>query len=111
MFRVWADTTSLSLLLAGVVGVVVACTTGPALAMGIAILGGHTEPVMPELSFPWGIWGASIGGLGVGRLLAERARQPSHRRGWRILSVVSAVVCAVVPLLQLGRLTVSAAAG
>lgn len=111
MFRIWADASMISLVLAGLLGVVVACTTGPALAMGLAILGGHTEPVMPELDFPWIIWVACVLGAALGKVLADRAAHPNVRRGWRVTALVSAVACAIVPLVQLGRLTSLAAAG
>jgi len=109
MFRTWADASAISLVLAGVLGVVIARTTGPALAMGLAILGGHTEPVMPELAFPWGIWACTVAGVVAGRVLADRATHPVRRRGWRVAGLVSAVACAIVPLVQLWRLTTLAA--
>ena len=111
MFRIWADATMLSLVLAGLLGVVVACTTGPSLAMGMAILGGNTEPVMPELAFPWVIWVVCVTGALLGRVSAERAVHPNFRRGWRVAALVSAVACVIVPLVQLARLTSLAAAG
>ncbi len=104
MFRIWADASATSLVLAGALGAIVASTTGPALAMGVAILMGHTEPDTPGLAFPWLLWGATIGLAVGGKLLADRSENPAHKRGWRVAQLVSAVACAVTPLVQIARM-------
>jgi len=104
MFRIWADASAISLVAAGILGAFIAPTTGPALAMGMAILMGHTEPVMPELPFPWLFWGATIGAVVVCKILADRSENPARKRGWRVAELVSAVACVVIPLVQVWRL-------
>ena len=53
----WAGrVTSLSAVFAGLGLAWVVIETGPALAMGLAIYGGNTEPDLPTLVFPWAVF-------------------------------------------------------
>ena len=61
---------AVSALTAGLVGAWATIRFGPALAMGLAIYGGNTEPVMPEAPYPWLLFGIGLlGFLGGGALV------------------------------------------
>jgi hypothetical protein len=104
MIRLWADTSAASLAAAGVLGTLVCNTTGPYIAMALAIYGGNTEPSLPSLSFPWVVFAAALV-LGVGgRVMVSREVQPGRQRMWSGLVLGAAVALAVLPIVHLARL-------
>ena len=104
MLRVWADTSAASLVTAGVLGAVVCSTTGPYIAMALAIYGGTTEPVEPALGYPWVVFGAALAtGIG-GRLMVHRSESVVSKRTWSGLVLAAATALAVLPVLQIVRL-------
>ena len=104
MLRLWADTSALSLLAAGTLGMIVATTTGPYIAMALAIYGGNTEPVEPALGFPWVVFGAALAlGFG-GRWKVARTEHARERRTWSGLVLAASLAVAVIPLVHIARL-------
>jgi|GEM_PF-6330843 len=104
MLRLWADTSAASLLAAGVLGAIVATTTGPYIAMALAIYGGNTEPLEPSLAYPWLVFGAALGLGGVGRFKVTRTDDPARRRTWSGLVLAAALAVALLPILHMARL-------
>lgn len=104
MLSVWADTSAASLVLAGLLGTAVAVTTGPYLAMGLAIYSGHTEPVLPSLAFPWAtLVGVILAGVAA-RVAAGRWEDPAARRLARAGQGLASLLVALLPVVHLGRL-------
>lgn len=104
MLRPWADTSAASLVVAGILGSVVATTTGPYIAMGVAIYGGNTEPVEPLLPFPWLVFATAIGCGILGRVQVARTEPGGRQRAWSGLVLAGAIAVAAVPVVHLVRL-------
>lgn len=49
-----------SALVAGLLGAAATIRFGPALAMGMAIYGGNTEPLTPAAPYPWGLYALGL---------------------------------------------------
>lgn len=104
MLRLWADTSAASLLAAGLLGTIVATTTGPYIAMGLAIYGGNTEPMEPSVGFPWVVFATALL-LGLaGRIQVSRATENRARRLWSGLVLAAVIAVAVLPLVHIARL-------
>lgn len=94
-----AGVSSAGVLFSGVLGALVVAQLGPSLAMGLAIWSGQTtEPVSPDLGYPWFFLVVGVLGWLVG--LAGRTRG----KGFAILLHGSAVGVALLPWIQLWRL-------
>ena len=93
---------SVSALVAGAVGAWATIRFGPALAMGMAIYAGNTEPTEPVAPYPWG-W--ALGGLvifGAGGVLEWR--RPERIVAAHALMHGGALLTALVPFLHLVHL-------
>ncbi len=104
MLRIWADTTVASLLAGGILGAGVCATTGPYIAMGLAIYGGHTEPVEPSLGYPWTVFAAALVMGMFGRLMVHRSKGLARQRTWSGFVLAAAVALAVLPLVHVAQL-------
>jgi len=104
VLRIWADTSAASLLAAGILGSVVCSTTGPYIAMALAIYGGQTEPVEPSLGYPWLVFAATLA-MGVGgRVMVHRSAESASKRTWSGLVLAAATALALLPVVQIVRL-------
>lgn len=96
----------LSMLMAGLMGAVVVILVGPELAMGAAIWSGQTtEPMRPQLPFPWVALGLCV----LGGLLCLAWQQQSEAHSGQataamVLTQVFGGLFALTPLVQLWRL-------
>ena len=104
MLRLWADTTIASLLAGGVLGAGICSTTGPYIAMALAIYGGHTEPVEPVLGYPWLVFTAALL-IGIfGRVMVHRSNGQVRQRTWSGLVLAAAIALALLPVLHVAQL-------
>ena len=104
MLRLWADTSIASLVAAGILGMIVATTTGPYIAMMLVMYGGNTEPVMPSAGFPMVVFGAALILGIVGRVQVSRTTEVGARRAWSGLVLAAAIAVAMIPVLHMARL-------
>jgi len=101
------------LLATGFVGGVLVPRVGWALAMGFAIYTGNTEPVRPELPYPWWFFGlaAALSAAGLGWWLYRRHRATPTTDPAPLLSLlplalayVGGLAAALLPFFQIYRL-------
>jgi len=101
------------LLATGALGGVLITRVGWALAMGMAIYTGNTEPVRPELSYPWWVFGltTALSLAGLGWELYHRRRPPPAMAPSLLLSLLplglahlGALAAATLPFFQIYRL-------
>lgn len=101
------------LLTTGLAGGLVVSRLGWALAMGLAIYGGNTEPLRPELPFPWLVLllcaVSSAAGLVWGlrdRRRSSEAPEPSALRALLplVLAYLGGLVAAILPFIHVFRL-------
>ena len=102
-----------ALLAAGLGGGLVVSRVGWSLAMGLAIYGGNTEPVRPDLPFPWTVFVlavlAAVAGL-AWSAVAERRRAPGQTAGLvetvapYAVAYAGGLLAAVLPFIQIYRL-------
>jgi hypothetical protein len=91
---------ALSMLAAALVGAAAVARFGPPLAMGLALYGGETEPLLPALPYPWSAT-ALLGALvGAGLLLERRGRALPGA----LLAHGAALLALALPFWQLARL-------
>ncbi len=96
----------------GLLGGLVVSRVGWSIAMGLAIYAGDTEPVQPDLPYPWLVFClavvVSLGGLTWGLMRSRRpAGQPSSPLRSALplaLAYLGGLFAAVLPFLQLYRL-------
>ena len=101
------------LLTVGAVGGLVVSRVGWSLAMMLAIYGGNTEPVRPELPYPWLFFALAViaGAGGLIWALRVRQRPDDDKEGMGLANVAPFVLAyagglfsAVLPFIQLYRL-------
>ena len=100
-------TVVLSHLIVGIGGAFVVSNNGWALVMGLAIITGNTEPVRPELAYPWSWTGCATVVCVVGFLIQlVRRRQASSPRVFlgATVAYLGSLAAALVPFLHLARL-------
>jgi hypothetical protein len=99
--------------LAAVVGAVAVAHWGWALAMGLAVWGGRTtEPVRPDLPFPWTTWALclAVGAAGVAFRALAPSRPWTATAGW-LLAHGGVLAAFALPLVHLAALYRIAVAG
>jgi hypothetical protein len=96
--------------LSAVIGAVAVAHWGWALAMGLSIWTGQTEPVRPQIPFPWVIWAACLacGAAGAGVRAVFRGRVAIFGS---LLAHGGVLAAVAVPLVHLWRLWRVAAGG
>ncbi len=98
------------LLATGLAGGLVVSRVGWSLAMALSIYAGDTEPVRPDLAFPWWVFGlatlVSVIGLGWATLRKRQAAEPGAIRAFVPLGLayLAGLLAAVLPFVQLYRL-------
>lgn len=100
LLQVSSHLSSASMITAGIVGGWAMARYGPALAMGLAILGANTEPTPPALSYPWLLWALCVAAWATGFTLGQR--EASLRAA--LLEHGGAGASAVLPVVHLLRL-------
>lgn len=93
---------AVSALAAGAVGAWATIRFGPALAMGLAIYGGDTEPSAPEAPYPWTLVALGLAVFAAGAVVERR--QPERLWAAHALQHGGAVLTALVPLVHLVHL-------
>jgi hypothetical protein len=100
LLRVVSGFSSLSMAAAAAIATLTLAKLGPTLAMGVAMYGGNTEPLKPELAFPWV--------LSVLALLVLVGGMVLERRGQLLVGTIvahgGALFALVVPFIHLWRL-------
>ncbi len=97
----------------GLLGGLMVSRVGWALAMGLAIYGGNTEPVRPDLLFPW--WGFGLMALtsvvGLAWALSDHRRGVGPGSASKLramlplsLSYLGGLLAALLPFFQVFRL-------
>jgi len=97
--RIFAVSTIVSMLSAGILGALVTTSVGPYFVMGLAIYTGNTEPEPPSAPFPGlaMVLGAAVFGVGLWRARKEA------RGGW-LLMELGAIAVGLTPFWHLARM-------